>query len=438
MDEFWIKLIGHAETAALLPLCLLIVFVVHELGHYLAARYLGLQVESVTFGRGHLLWSRKDRHGTLWNLHVWPLRAHVQITGFEQGTALPLRNRLLVVLAGPLANLVFPAALFFLFFMSLGKPAIPNIVTSIEPAMPAYQAGLRPGDKILAIDGEEVKSMEDIMAHTYPRHAKPFIVAYERQGEIFSARVKPVWIQYRDINGVFRSHGRIGLSTVQQGYNLKAVRSVNGVPTPTMEAARAALLQHMDERITVGLWSMDDNVYTSVMDLSAVANKHLGDLQNWESKKIYMGAMRDNFYLPLSAAAAAREAFWRNAQMIAHMALLPFNLFPIDKEWITPDAIVTGEASFLGVRLYVFVFFTSLCSCFIGLLNLLPFPRLDGGNALLMLAEAWKHRPLTNHEKAALLVFSILFFYAAVFGANANDMRGYYLFQMQRASAAEQ
>lgn len=437
MDEFWLGLLRHVETAVMLPLCLLAVLVVHELGHYLAARLSGMKVDSVIFGRGRLLWSQTDQIGTVWRLHLWPFRAHVQIAGFNGNETLSLRRKLFVVLAGPAANLLLPVLLFFVFFALIGKPAIPNIVTAIEPAMPAYKAGLRPGDKILSIDGHVVESMEDITAYTFPRRHTPLNITYNRQGEIFTVPVLPVWTQYRDIEGVRRAHGRIGLSTYQQAYNLKVIRSVAGLPTPDVDAARAALLQHMGERTEIGMWSDDDRVYTSVIDLSKKANKHLGDARHKEYKKFYMGTMRDNLYLPLSPEKSMIEALEHTGVMISHVALLPFNLFPIDKEWITPEAVVSAETSFIGTRLYIFVFFTSLCSCFIGLLNLIPFPRLDGSAILWMLGERFKHRPLSNKEKAAMLVFGVLFFYAAVFGANAIDMRGYYMFQMQKAAAAE-
>lgn len=436
MSPFYDTLVRHFEAVLTLPLCLLTALIVHELGHYAAAHLTGLKVESVTFGRGRLLWSRKDRRGTLWQFHLWPLRAHVHIARFES-PSVSFRKRFLVILAGPLANFLLPVLLFFCFFAVFGKPAIPTIVTAVEPNMPAYKAGVLPGDRILSINGEEVHSMEDILAFTQPRPKNPLRIAYERGGKISETSVLPVWYSYRDIDGVKQSHGRIGLSTWQQAYKLEVVRSVDGVPTPTEDRARAALLANMDKRIVVGLWSMDGKIYDSLMDISPESNRHLGDLNHRESARFFLGAMRDNLYLPLTVPESARAALKRTGTMLWNTVRLPFNLFPINKEWVTPDAVVSRETSYLQVRIYVYVFFASLCSCFIGFLNLVPFPRLDGGAALLLLGEAWKRRPLLNREKAAILVVGLLLFYAAIFGANMNDLRGYYLFQMQKASAAE-
>ena len=436
MTPFTDILIRHLETAITLPLCLLTVLVIHELGHYLAARFLKLKVESVTFGRGRLLWSCTDSNGTLWRLHLWPLRAHVHITDFEN-PLLSFRKKLFVILAGPAANLLLPFVLFFAFFISVGQPAIPTIVTAVETAMPAYGAGLRPGDRILSINGNEVRTMEDITVYTHPRPVAPLSIVYERNGETHTASVLPQWAKYRDLSGVRRAHGRIGLTAWQQPYDLEVVRSVAGQKVSTPDEARAALLAHMDQRIEIGLHSMDGKTHLSLIDLSANANRNLADPDHKEHDRLYIGALRDNYYLPLTLVESARLSVSRSFEMIGNVALLPFNLFPIDKKWITPDAVVSRETSYVQARLYVFVFFASLCSCFIAFLNLLPFPRLDGGQALLLLGERWKRRPLARREQAALIVFALLFFYAAVFGSNMDAMRGYYMFQMQKASAAE-
>lgn len=431
------ELLRHFETLVTLALCLLTALLVHEIGHYLMARIQGLRVESVTFGLGRILWSREDRNSTQWRLHLLPLRAHVHIARFTDGD-LSLCKKLAVILAGPAANFLLPFLLFFLFFATFGQPAVPNIITSLETSMPAYAAGLRPGDKILSINGAAVHSMEDIYEHTRPVPEKPLLIRFLRDGVSLQRRVMPIFAQYRDIDGVRREHGRIGLSTWQQGYALDAVKSVNGIATPTEDGARAALLAHMDKRVEIGLWSMEGKIYNSVVDLSSAANPHLADPDHKEHGHIFTGTLRDNFYLPLSATESARAAASHSFDMLGHVVRLPFNLLPIDKEWITPPAVVSSETSYIQVRLYVFVFFASLCSCVIGFLNLLPFPRLDGGEALLLLGEGWKRRPLVNREKAAVLVFGLLVFYAAVFGANMNHLPGYYMFQMQKAAASEQ
>ncbi len=437
MASFAHSLLQHVETAITLPFCLLTVLIVHELGHYFAARLLKLRVESVSLGRGRLMWGRTDARGTVWRLHLWPICAHVHIADFSN-PLLSFRKKLFVILAGPAVNFLLPLILFLAFFANFGQPAIPTIVTGVEKNMPAYRAGLLPGDRIVSINGDPVRTMEDVIQYTHMRPSAPLEVVYERNTETITVKVLPKWTEYRDMDGVSRSHGRIGVTIWQQPYDLKHVRSVAGQKVETLDEARTALLAHMDQRIEIGLRSLDGKTYISVIDLSSKSNKNLADPNHWEHDMLYIGALRDNHYLPLTIPQSISLAISRTAEMIGNVALLPFNLFPIDKDMITPDAVVSWETSYLQAKLYVFVFFASLCSCVIGFLNLLPFPQLDGGQVLFLVGERYKRRPLTRREQAALIVFSLLFFYAAVFGANIDAMRGYYLFQMQKAAAAEQ
>ncbi len=429
-------LVRHLETLATLPLCLLAALLVHELGHYAAAKAQGLRVESVTFGRGRLLWSHAGRDGTDWRLRLWPLGAHVHIENFT-GPNVSFGKKLSVILAGPAANFLLPFVLFFLFFATIGQPSVPNIVTAVDIGLPAYESGLRPGDHILSINGQRVRTMDEIEQFTRALPPRLLQIVFQRDGQRLETSVLSVRVRYRDIDGVAREHGRVGLSTWQQGYALDAVKSVDGLSTPTQDVARAALLGHMGERVNIGLFSMDGRISVSEVNLSAKANPHLADPDHREYDRLYLGTLRDNIYLPLTIGSSVREAATSSAQMLGNILRLPFNLLPIDKEWLTPDAVVSGETSYIQIRLYVFVFFASLCSCFLGFLNLLPFPRLDGGEALLLIGERWKRRPLVNREKAAVLVFGLLLLYAAVFGANMNHLPGYYHFQMQKAAAAD-
>lgn len=437
MEFFLDDLIRHIETAVLLPLCLLTVFVIHEFGHYIAARLTGLQVDSVVFGRGRLLWMKSDARGTLWRFHLLPFGAHVQVRSFEDNDSLPLSKKLFVILSGPLANLITPFVLFFAFFVTVGQPAVPTLISSVEPGMPGYEAGLLPGDKVIAIDNQKIRSFKDITDRTQPHRTSPLMFTYEREGILRQAPIMPVWSQYKTAEGVARAHGRIGISTWQQPYDLKHVRMVAGQAVSSIDEARKALLAHMGQRVEIGLLSEDGKVHGSLVDLSAVSNPNLGNLKHGESRRFFPGLMRDNIYLPLSIAESVGESSERAAEMIVHMIRLPFNLFPMDQEWIAPDVTVSGRTSHIKSLLYVFVFFTSLCSCFIGLVNLLPFPRLDGGNALILLGEAWRRRPLLAKEKAALLVGALLLFYSAVFGANMGNLHGYWDFQINKAVAAE-
>lgn len=156
---------------------------VHEFGHFIVARISGVQVEAFSIGFGKTLWSRKDKHGTEWKLSAVPLGGYCQFLGDADGAsatvdnkvqelseeekkkAFPFQNpfkKLAIVLAGPMANYVFAVLIFFCIFFFLGKIIFPPVVGEVIPDSPAALAGIQANDRVLKINGTEVKSFDDI------------------------------------------------------------------------------------------------------------------------------------------------------------------------------------------------------------------------------------------------------------------------------------
>jgi regulator of sigma E protease len=144
---------------------------IHELGHFFAARLCGVKVLrfSVGFGRRLVGWQRPG--GTDYCLSAFPLGGYVQllgedprdqITAADRGRALherPLAQRFLIVLAGPAANVLAPLFIYFAVFAA--QRTLPAAVCGqVFPGQPAYGL-LQPGDRVLAVDGEPVRAWRD-------------------------------------------------------------------------------------------------------------------------------------------------------------------------------------------------------------------------------------------------------------------------------------
>jgi regulator of sigma E protease len=178
MHELW-ELAGVAFIGFLAMVS--VIAFVHELGHYLVARACGVRVHvfSIGFGRELIGWT--DTTGCRWRLCALPLGGYVKMSG-EDGTARdsdgqrramttderlhsfyhrPLRQRVAIVLAGPLANLVFAVLVVGLLTMSFGRSVVSPEVASVAPGSPAEVAGLQPGDRILAVAEAPVASFEE-------------------------------------------------------------------------------------------------------------------------------------------------------------------------------------------------------------------------------------------------------------------------------------
>ena len=111
---------NNLAVLPLIPLSLLAVLLTHELGHYWVARTLGMKVSQVSIGFGRTIWERWDSHGTHWVIYACPFKAHVEAEGYDYAAGITLWKRIVVIMAGPLANLSLPLLLLGFFFIFFG------------------------------------------------------------------------------------------------------------------------------------------------------------------------------------------------------------------------------------------------------------------------------------------------------------------------------
>lgn len=157
---------------------------VHELGHFLMARFTGVRVDEFSLGFGKELWGFTDKSGTRWKLSAIPLGGYCKFYGDQDASSSTndeekLQNlteaekkvtfafqspfkKLWIVLAGPLTNYLFAILIFASIFYFLGKINFPPVIGGILPNSAAEQVGLQVNDKILNINGKNIKHFSDI------------------------------------------------------------------------------------------------------------------------------------------------------------------------------------------------------------------------------------------------------------------------------------
>ncbi len=160
--------------SAIIPFIVLlgILIFVHELGHFLVARWCGVRVEvfSLGFGKKLLKFKKGD---TTYALSLIPLGGYVKMYGEQPGSNIPeeekkfsfthknVWQRIAVVLAGPLMNFFFAVVIFFAISL-LGEDAKSPIIGDIHPNTPAYTAGLRSGDRIVSVNQKNIVTWDDV------------------------------------------------------------------------------------------------------------------------------------------------------------------------------------------------------------------------------------------------------------------------------------
>ena len=178
----------------------------HELGHFLVARWFGVQVASFSIGFGREILGWTDRHGTRWKIGWLPLGGYVKFIDDEDAASVttdaekvaapgsfrskPLWQRALIVAAGPFANFILAIVIFAGLYTTVGEPVLEPVVSQVVENSPAEKAGIRPGDRIVAIDGERVRSFLDISRIVALRPGREVEIVVKRGSRTLRLRVK--------------------------------------------------------------------------------------------------------------------------------------------------------------------------------------------------------------------------------------------------------
>ncbi|MDR1309926.1 MAG: RIP metalloprotease RseP, partial [Deltaproteobacteria bacterium] len=209
-------------TLAAFVVLLLILIFVHELGHFLAAKLLGVRVERFSLGFPPRILSRRIGE-TEYQICWLPLGGYVKLFGEEPGSTIPpgeerfsfthkpLWVKALVVFAGPLFNLAFAFLALWVLIMAIGFQHLPPVLGQLPQDGPAYAAGLRPGDLVVSLDGQEVRyfdQLEDLVDQGGDRVA---VVGAIRSGQSLSFEVMTTLRAGRDILGDSSPYWSLGL-----------------------------------------------------------------------------------------------------------------------------------------------------------------------------------------------------------------------------------
>jgi len=219
---------------------------VHELGHFAWAKIFKVKVHKFSLGFGPKVFAFR-RGETEYCVSAIPLGGFVRMLGEDpseivgpedRGRAFPdkpLWKRFIIVFAGPAMNLLFPLVLLFIVFLSYPESLAPT-VGRVVPDMPAAKAGLRPGDRITAIDGERVVSFDDLQRIVSASIGRELSFEVERAGEAQPVRldIRPRAQIERKLLGITERVGRIGVIPYYPS-------AIVGIPDPEGPAATAGL-----------------------------------------------------------------------------------------------------------------------------------------------------------------------------------------------------
>lgn len=182
-----------------------VLVIVHEFGHFIVAKRIGVRVEKFSIGFGPKVCSIK-KDDTEYLVSAIPLGGYVKMAGDEPGEKITgdkreflsrnVFDRFGIIVAGPLLNYIFAFILLVVVFM-VGNPVTTTEIGMVIDGYPAKEAGLLVGDKIVAIDGKAI-SYGDVLVAVINRHTHgPMTLTIDRGGKIFKKEVKPIVEKHR-------------------------------------------------------------------------------------------------------------------------------------------------------------------------------------------------------------------------------------------------
>jgi regulator of sigma E protease len=206
---------------------------VHEMGHFLMARWCGIKVAAFSIGFGRELFGFTDRRGTRWKISAVPLGGYVRFEGDDNAASIPdpevlaatppsereglfhfspLWKRFLVVAAGPASNFVLAVLVFAGLFVLTGRPHILPIANSVMPGSAAEQAGIKPGDRIVSVDGSAIETFMDLQGIVMLAADEKLDLVIDRQGTKIELTATPERQEMPDRLGGTHKIGVLGIT----------------------------------------------------------------------------------------------------------------------------------------------------------------------------------------------------------------------------------
>jgi regulator of sigma E protease len=260
-------LIANFQSTLIFIFVLSILILVHEWGHFITAKRLGVGVERFALGFGPTLYARMHK-GTLYMINLIPLGGYVKMAGDERSQcqgrpeefySKPPGHRALVILNGPVVNFIFAYICLFLVFM-VGYPDLSNKVGEIIEDYPAAEAGLQIGDQILMVDATAVESWSGLQEAIAASSAPRIRLKIRREGEEITETLVPRTENMKTIFGKYKEVRLIGIRPSEEMVSLKY-----GMGTSLIKASQELA------RIT----SMTYNAIFSILNGSMSAKENL-------------------------------------------------------------------------------------------------------------------------------------------------------------------
>jgi regulator of sigma E protease len=367
-------------------LVLAVLVFIHEWGHYIIARICGVKIEKFSIGFGPEIWGRNDKHGTRWKICAIPLGGYVQMFGDSDPSSAapaegvtegeqvrsftdeekkvafftqPLYKRAAIVFAGPAINYIFAIIVLSALFMFQGQPYMPPVAAKVVEPSAAFDAGIRPDDKIVSVNGEPISRFQDLRPITDMNIEKPMqvVIVHSLGGKDkgwdeanpVTLTITPRRVVKEDRFGFRHEVGLMGIVSPESAFEMQKHGFFSAIGA-----------------------SIGETLRITTMTLKGLGQMIIGTRSTDELG----GVLRIGAY--------------------------------------------AGDFASQGI--IAFITFAALLSINLGLINLLPIPLLDGGHLAMYAMEKLRGRPLSTQVQEYALRVGLVFLLGIMFLATWNDL----------------
>jgi regulator of sigma E protease len=414
-----------------------VLVVLHEAGHFVAARLLRAPVAVFSVGFGKRLWGF-ERGGTDYRLSLIPFGGYVRVMGLGpdetditgDGTPseelLPRWQRAIILLAGPITNVV--AAVAFLsvaYVVGVETPvhlAQPPEVGWVDPASPARVADIRIGDLVLEVDGEEITTWADLTAEIFTAGGREVMVVVDRDGTIVRIPLTPESISryrfgYAGLHPPLEPEVLVVAGSPADRAGLEAgdrILSVNSEPVRQFWDLVGLIAPHPGREIELVVERASTTFTVEVVpeDVGGEGKVGLAPAFPTEIRRFgpwaALGAGLDE------SRRMTRETFRVIGKLLTRKTSIRQVSGPID------IARISGEAARSGF--HTLIWLMGLISLQLGIFNLLPIPILDGGHLTIIAFETTIRRDLSIRVKERILEVGFVLLILLIVVVMFNDI----------------
>ncbi len=422
---------------------------IHEFGHYAAAKYFGVRVEVFSIGFGKRLVGFKKGE-TDYRIAAIPLGGYVKMSGEnpmddrtgDPGEFLshPRWQRFIIALAGPAMNIMLAIALLTgVYMVHYGYPAYldePAVVGWVNPDTPAERAGIQRGDKIVRVDGVENPTWEQVDLKSALSPNQPLKFGIERDGKVADKVLVPEPFgpnQYGDVGWVPNEPNVIltlvepGMPAAQAGIKVgDQILTANGKDIPHQSALIQMLSRTKDQPLEIVVLRNGQKLTFTVKPVLDPGEAGQGPAYRIGIASHPMKVVRLNFpdALQRSLADNKRSSFLI-IELLQKMVQRKVSMRQVDGPIGIGSAVGAAAREKGWTPLFLI---TAAISLNLGIMNLLPIPILDGGVILLLLIESLMRKeislPIKERIYQAAFVFLVIFAVMVIYNDLVKTLPG--------------